>query len=246
MWRAVARRLAPAAGLARGCRALSAAAIGPGAALGARAGAPGRGPALGGSARRPRGLLPAAVPRVGPRRCCSLPAHQKVRGGPATFPSPSPAFLPRLRSLPSCPFPYSFPFPLFLSPSPFLSLIFSPFLSFLLSLPFFLSLPSCPPCPRGLQAFSHSLSSCTSVLFPEPLLHSPPLHARPCNCRTPDPGSTVGFPLTIIPFSLNLSGFPAAPTPLTPWFWDLSCRLEAVLTHQGLQTASPRCLVPAL
>lgn len=121
MWRAVARHLAPAAVLARGCRALSAAAIGPGAALGARAGAPGRGPALGGSARRPRGLLPAAGPRVGPSRCCSLPAHQKVRGGPATFPSPSPAFLSRLRSLPSCPFPSSFPllpsFPLSSLPS---------------------------------------------------------------------------------------------------------------------------------
>lgn len=74
MWRVFARRVAPgAAGLARGCRALSATGGGRAAAGGAVA--PGRGPA-----RRPGELLPPpSWPRFVPCRRCSLPAHQKVR-----------------------------------------------------------------------------------------------------------------------------------------------------------------------
>ncbi|XP_054032120.1 dihydrolipoyllysine-residue acetyltransferase component of pyruvate dehydrogenase complex, mitochondrial [Dryobates pubescens] len=81
MWRVLARRVARdvagAPGLARSCRALSAAGAGRGAGVGVVP--PCRGPARAGPAHRPGGLLlPPAWPRLVPCRCCSLPAHQKV------------------------------------------------------------------------------------------------------------------------------------------------------------------------
>ncbi|KFV61116.1 hypothetical protein N307_03109 [Dryobates pubescens] len=81
MWRVLARRVARdvagAPGLARSCRALSAAGAGRGAGGGVVP--PCRGPARAGPAHRPGGLLlPPAWPRLVPCRCCSLPAHQKV------------------------------------------------------------------------------------------------------------------------------------------------------------------------
>ncbi|NWZ72316.1 ODP2 dehydrogenase, partial [Acrocephalus arundinaceus] len=76
MWRVLARRVsrgaAGAPGLVRPRRAL-----GVGAGAGAGAGPARRGPAWGSSVPRPL-LPPPAWPRLVPRRCCSLPAHQKV------------------------------------------------------------------------------------------------------------------------------------------------------------------------
>lgn len=95
MWRVLARRVARGAagapGLVRSCRTFSAAGAGRGAAVGAGAVPVGRGPAWGGPVHRPGGLLlPPAWPRLVPYRCCSLPAHQKVRGSPPPPSRPPP------------------------------------------------------------------------------------------------------------------------------------------------------------
>lgn len=87
MWRVLARRVARGAagapGLVRSRRALGTAGAGRGAAAGVGAVPLGLGPAWGSPVHRPGGLLPPpAWPRLVPRRCCSLPAHQKVRGSP--------------------------------------------------------------------------------------------------------------------------------------------------------------------
>lgn len=124
MWRVLARRVARGAAGApapvRSCRAFSAARAGRGAAGGVGAVPLGRGPAWNGPVPRPGGLLqPAAWPRLVPCRCCSLPAHQKVRGSP---PSPIPcspgapisaaAGAPIAAGVPSPPPPHGSAFPL--------------------------------------------------------------------------------------------------------------------------------------
>lgn len=124
MWRVLARRVARGAAGApapvRSCRAFSAARAGRGAAGGVGAVPLGRGPAWNGPVPRPGGLLqPAAWPRLVPCRCCSLPAHQKVRGSPLSPIPCSPgapispaAGAPIAAGVPSPPPPHGSAFPL--------------------------------------------------------------------------------------------------------------------------------------